>query len=156
MLLATQKSYELLAKYGFFVREICDKCGIVLGAVRFTRRDESGVWCSRECRGDGDRRTIRKGGRPRKYKTENDRRQAERRQNAERQKAFRVRVQRNGKLSRSFAETKDLQAQKTHLSHCPLTPALQSRKRVFAKAGAQAIKAMLTTLHLTLRFDPRR
>jgi hypothetical protein len=123
MLLAIQKSYELLAKYGFFAREICDKCGIVLGAVRFTRRDESGVWCSRECRGDGDRRTIRKGGRPCKYKTENERRQAERRQNAERQKAFRVRVQRNGKLSRSFAETKDLQAQKTHLSHCPLTPA---------------------------------
>ena len=123
MLLAIQGSYELLAKYGFFAREICDKCGIVLGAVRFTRRDESGVWCSRECRGDGDRRTIRKGGRPRKYKTENDRRQAERRKNAERQKAFRVRVQRNGKLPRSFAETNDLQAQKTHLSHYPLAPA---------------------------------
>ena len=122
MLLAIQKSYELLAKYGFFAREICDKCGIVLGAVRFTRRDESGVWCSRECRGDGDQRTIRKGGRPCKYKTENERRQAERRQNAERQKAFRVRVQRNGKLPRSFAETKDLQPQKTHLSHYPLTP----------------------------------
>jgi hypothetical protein len=123
MLLTIQKSYELLAKYQFFAREICDTCGIVLGAVRFTRRDESGVWCSRECRGDGDRRTIRKGGRPRKYKTENDRRQAERRQNAVRQKAFRVRVQRNGKLSRSLAEIKDLQAQKTPLSHYPLTPA---------------------------------
>src|SRR5216683_5413293 len=82
MLLTIQKSYELLAKYQFFAREICDTCGIVLGAIRFTRRDESGVWCSRECRGDGDRRTIRKGGRPRKYKTENERRQAERRQNA--------------------------------------------------------------------------
>ena len=123
MLLTTKQSERLLAKHGVFAREICDKCGIVLGAVRFTRRDESGVWCSRECRGDGDQRTIRKGGRPCKYKTENERRQAERRQNAERQKAYRVRVQRNGKLSRSFAETKDLQAQKTHLSHYPLTPA---------------------------------
>jgi hypothetical protein len=27
MLLAIRKSYELLANYGFFAREICDKCG---------------------------------------------------------------------------------------------------------------------------------
>jgi hypothetical protein len=136
MLLATQKSYELLAKYGFFACEICNKCGIVLGAVRFTRRDESWVWCSPECRGDGDRRTIRKGGRPRKYKTENDRRQAERRQNAERQMAFRVRVRRNGKPFRSFAETKDLQAQKTHLSHYPLTPDSSAPETGFRKGGS--------------------
>jgi hypothetical protein len=69
MLLTNQKSYELLAKHGVFAREICDRCGLVLGAVRFTRRSESGVWCSRECRGDGERRATRKGGRPRKYKT---------------------------------------------------------------------------------------
>ena len=50
MLLAIQKSYELLAKYGCFAREICDKCGIVLGAVRFTRHGESEVYCARECR----------------------------------------------------------------------------------------------------------
>src|SRR6267378_8713766 len=80
MLLATQKSYELLAKYGFFAREICDKCGIVLGAVRFTRRDESGVWCSPECRGDIQRETIRKGGRPRKYESPTERRTAKTRQ----------------------------------------------------------------------------
>jgi hypothetical protein len=41
MLLAIQKSYELLANYGFFAREICDKCGIVLGAVRFTQHNAS-------------------------------------------------------------------------------------------------------------------
>jgi hypothetical protein len=50
MLLAIQKSYELLANYGFFAREICNKCGIVLGAVRFTRHGESEVYCARECR----------------------------------------------------------------------------------------------------------
>ena len=50
MLLAIQKNYELLAKYGCFAREICDKCGIVLGAVRFTRHGESEVYCARECR----------------------------------------------------------------------------------------------------------
>ena len=54
MLLAIQKSYELLAKYGCFAREICDTCGIVLGAVRFTRKGEASDWCSRECR-DGKR-----------------------------------------------------------------------------------------------------
>jgi hypothetical protein len=50
MLLTVQQGYELLAKHGVYAREICDKCGAVLGAVRFTRKDESGVWCSRECR----------------------------------------------------------------------------------------------------------
>jgi hypothetical protein len=50
MLLTVQQAYELLAKYGVFAREICDKCGRVLGAVRFMRRGDGGVWCSRECR----------------------------------------------------------------------------------------------------------
>ena len=76
MLLAIQKSYELLAKYGLFAREICDKCGIVLGAVRFTRRGESEVYCSRECRGDaqglrptgGDGRAIQDGPRTQSHK----------------------------------------------------------------------------------------
>jgi hypothetical protein len=53
VLLTIQKSYELFANYGCFAREICDKCGIVLGAVRFTRKGDSGAWCSRECR-DGN------------------------------------------------------------------------------------------------------
>ncbi len=57
MLLTIQKSYELLANYGCFAREICDKCGIVLGAVRFTRYGESEVYCSRECRG-GERKNA--------------------------------------------------------------------------------------------------
>jgi hypothetical protein len=52
MPLAIQKSYELLASYGCFAREICDKCGIALGAVRFTRHGESEVYCARECRGN--------------------------------------------------------------------------------------------------------
>jgi hypothetical protein len=136
MLLTPQQSYELQAKHGCYAKECCDLCGQLLGPVRFTRRGESGIWCSQKCRGDGDRTTIRKGGRPRKYKTENVRRQAERRQNAERQKAFRGRVQRNGKPSRSFAETKDLKVQKTHLSHYPLTLTLPARKTAFRQGGS--------------------
>jgi hypothetical protein len=80
MLLATQKSYELLAQYGCFAREICDKCGIVLGAVRFTRYGESEVYCSRECRGDAPRTASLRPGRPRKYRTDYERRAAKTRQ----------------------------------------------------------------------------
>jgi hypothetical protein len=76
MLLAIQKSYELLANYGFFAREICDKCGNVLGAVRFTRHGESKVYCSRECRGTDQRSATFTPGRPRKYKTDRERRAA--------------------------------------------------------------------------------
>jgi hypothetical protein len=62
MLLAIQKSYELLANFGYFAREICDKCGIVLGAVRFTRHGESEVYCARECRGDAQRSATHRRG----------------------------------------------------------------------------------------------
>jgi hypothetical protein len=121
VIISRELQKPLREEYGLYVHDACDRCGQILGAVRFTHFGDSGVWCSRECRGDGDRRTIRRGGRPRKYKSENDRLHAERRQNAERQKAFRGRVRRNGKPSPSFAETKDLEAQKTHLGHYPLT-----------------------------------
>ena len=52
MLLTVQQSYELLAKHGVFVCEICDRCGRALGHVRFTRKDDAEAWCSRACRGD--------------------------------------------------------------------------------------------------------
>lgn len=51
--LTTMQSYELLAKFGCYVTEACDKCGQLLGAVRYTRKVESGEWCSRQCR-DGN------------------------------------------------------------------------------------------------------
>ena len=86
MLLTIQKSYEILAKYGCFAREICDKCGIVLGGVRFTRYGESEVYCSRECRGDAHRSATPRPGRPRKYKTHSERRAAKTRQ----QQVYRV------------------------------------------------------------------
>lgn len=53
MMLSKLESYALWRKHGCYATEICDRCGQLLGAVRFTRRTESGVWCSRECR-DGD------------------------------------------------------------------------------------------------------
>jgi hypothetical protein len=50
MHLSTEQSYALFEKHGCYVTEVCDKCGKILGPVRFTRKDDTGVWCSRECR----------------------------------------------------------------------------------------------------------
>jgi hypothetical protein len=50
MHLTKEQSHTLLEEHGCYVTEVCDKCGHILGPVRFTGRDEKGVWCSRECR----------------------------------------------------------------------------------------------------------
>jgi hypothetical protein len=123
MQLTIERAYELVTSHGVFARDCCDKCGRLLGAVRFTRQGETGEWCSRECRGDAQREVVRKGGRPRKYRTDRARVAAERLQNAERQRSFRVRSSRNGKPPCSLAETNHLQAQKSPLSTTPLTQA---------------------------------
>jgi len=117
MKLTVQQSHELLAKHGCYVTEICDKCGTVLGAVRFTRRDETGVWCSRKCRGDGELQAARKTGRPRKYRSNEECRAAKTRQ----QRDYRLRPSVE-KTVRIQSETKDLQSQKSPLSQYPLTP----------------------------------
>lgn len=106
---------RLLADRGIDVTEACDNCGQLLGPVRYTRKNESGVWCSRECR-DGkeavEQQAIRNGGRPRKHAN-----------GAEKQKAYRER-----KPPCTLMETKDLQAQKSALSTIPLTPILPAQK----------------------------
>jgi len=112
MLLAIQKSYELLAKYGCFAREICDTCGIVLGAVRFTRYGQSEVYCSRECRGDAQRSATHRSGRPRKYKTDRERRAAKTQQ----QQVYRSHPNVE-KTVRIESETKNLQTQEVPLSY---------------------------------------
>jgi len=124
MLLAIQKSYEHLAKYGCFAREICDKCGTVLGAVRYTRKDESGVWCSGECRGDVLRSVRLKPGRPRKYKNADQRRAAKTRQQQDYRLRFGVE-----KTVCIQSETKELQTQESLLSTIPLTRPLPTRKQ---------------------------
>lgn len=90
---------RLLADRGCYVTEACDKCGQVLGAVRYTRRGELGVWCSQQCRGDVERPAIRRGGRPRKHESA-----------ADRQRAYRHRVLGVTKPSCSLTETQELQA----------------------------------------------
>ena len=79
----SEQSRQILANQGSYVTEACDKCGTLLGAVRYKRQGEPGEWCSALCR-DGieavAQREARKAGRPRKHGT-----------NAERQRAYRVR-----------------------------------------------------------------
>jgi hypothetical protein len=98
------------------------------------RANESRAWHA-EKRGEA----VRKGGRPRKYKTHSERRRAERQQNAKRQIEFRERVQSNGKPLRIFTETKELQAQKSPLSHYPLTPHHLARKTAPREFGGGSV-----------------
>jgi hypothetical protein len=101
MQLTIGQAYELLAKHGVYAREACDRCGRILGAVRFTRRGEAGEWCSRECRGDAVRVRVHRGGRPRKYRTD-----------AERQRAYRGKILGVTKPVSSLLQTNYLQASK--------------------------------------------
>jgi hypothetical protein len=55
MKLTTKQSYELLERFGCYVTEACDKCGKLLGPVRYTQKGDPEVWCSRECRGEAPR-----------------------------------------------------------------------------------------------------
>jgi hypothetical protein len=112
VLLAIQKSYELLANYGCSAREICDKCGIVLGAVRFTQYGESEVCCSRERRGDAHRSATLRPGHPRKCKNDRERRAAKTRQ----QQVYRS-LPKVEKTVPIQSETKGLQRQKSPLSY---------------------------------------
>jgi hypothetical protein len=42
MQLTIAQAYELVSSHSVFARECCDKCGRLLGAVRFTRQSEAG------------------------------------------------------------------------------------------------------------------
>lgn len=45
-----QQQIKALREHNVYAYEICDKCHKVLNHIRFTFKDQSGVWCSRECR----------------------------------------------------------------------------------------------------------
>ena len=50
MKLTREQSQKLLRERGTWITDACDKCGQLLGAVRWTRKDEEGEWCSATCR----------------------------------------------------------------------------------------------------------
>ena len=50
MKLNKEQSRKLLRERAIWIIEACDKCGQLLGSVRWTRRGEPGEWCSKACR----------------------------------------------------------------------------------------------------------
>ena len=46
----TEAHRDLLRTRGVYATEACDKCGQILGPVRYSRYGEKGEWCSRLCR----------------------------------------------------------------------------------------------------------
>ena len=50
MILSIAIRQRLQIDTGCCVTEVCNRCGRLLGAVRFTRANDSGAWCSRTCR----------------------------------------------------------------------------------------------------------
>lgn len=137
MMLREELRRRLLAERGIYVKQCCDKCGQLLGPVCYTRRGESGVWCSRKCRGIVEQPTIRKGGRPAKYRTEAARLNAEKAQSVERQRAFRLRVQRNGKPPDKSFVSVELQTRKSPLSRTPLPrPSVAQESPLCENGGA--------------------
>jgi len=50
MKLTVEQSRKILAERGWCLAEACDKCGKLLGAVRYTIRAKAGEWCSALCR----------------------------------------------------------------------------------------------------------
>jgi len=58
MKLTRNQGQKLLHERGVWITEACDKCGRLLGSVRWTRKDEPGEWCSAECR-DGIRVALK-------------------------------------------------------------------------------------------------
>jgi hypothetical protein len=49
MKLSQDRSQKLLQQHGIWMTEACDKCGRLLGSVRWTHRGEPGEWCSAQC-----------------------------------------------------------------------------------------------------------
>lgn len=58
MHLSEGQSRKLMRMRGAYVTEACDRCGAVLGSIRWTIRGEPGAWCSQKCR-DGIERRAR-------------------------------------------------------------------------------------------------
>jgi hypothetical protein len=50
MQITEAQSRELMQTHGVYVTEACERCGQILGHVRYTRRNQPGEWCSRACR----------------------------------------------------------------------------------------------------------
>lgn len=95
---SAQHCRALLDRFQCWITASCDRCGRLLGAIRWTRKGEPGEWCSRECR-DGEaeaqalesRRATRKAGRPRLKISDENKAQRLRSQQKEASRRYRAR-----------------------------------------------------------------
>jgi hypothetical protein len=101
MKLSKSQIAELRSR-GIYITEACDRCGQLLGSVRWTRKGEPGEWCSRECR-DGkseaqkhEARIERKAGRPRLNLSEDGRKERRKKQFRDASQRYRRCVNKNG------------------------------------------------------------
>ena len=58
MKLNQEQRQKLLHELGIGVTEACDKCGQLLGSIRWTRRSKPGEWCSPLCRDGLDHKPL--------------------------------------------------------------------------------------------------
>jgi hypothetical protein len=100
MRLTKAQSELLLEQHGIWITVTCDRCGNLLGAVRWTRRGEAREWCSELCR-DGSAavhtRRARRVGRPRLKLSAKGRVLHRRKQIREAAQRHRLRVIKNGR-----------------------------------------------------------
>ena len=50
MRLSETQILDLMRSHGVYVTEACDRCGHVLGFMRYTHQGKKGIWCSQSCR----------------------------------------------------------------------------------------------------------
>lgn len=81
MRLTNAQSQHLLGQHGIWLTAACDRCGNLLGAIRWTLRGEPGEWCSALCRdGVKAQHARRRAGRPRFNLSAKDRESRRRKQ----------------------------------------------------------------------------
>jgi hypothetical protein len=57
MKLSPEQSRKIFLEYGCWLTSACDKCGKLLGSVRYTCKGQESEWCSALCR-DGEERQL--------------------------------------------------------------------------------------------------
>lgn len=57
MMLSIELRERLKRERGICVHECCNRCGQLLGAVRYARFGQPGAWCNRQCRDGATART---------------------------------------------------------------------------------------------------
>jgi hypothetical protein len=136
MRLTHEQSRRLLEERGVLVTEACDRCGKLLGAVRWKRRSELGEWCSAACR-DGIKaeRSVsthrqkrigsRPSGRPKTYPT-----------NAEKQRSYRGRLKNGLALRNTPLE---------RIENAQLADAKKGSHVAYLTRSTQALETALST-----------